>query len=71
MEVINAPTVRELLSIIALLFEENDRLRERVGGCGVKFTKRVFSKEELDRGSLYQPLATAQAGGSIAIKLES
>lgn len=71
MEVIQAPTSRELLAIIALLFEENDELRERIGNCNIRFTKRVFSKEAIDRGALYQAIATAQAGGSITIKLES
>ena len=71
MEVIQAPTNRELLAIIALLFEENDFLRERTGAHQIRFSKRVFSKQEIDRAALYQAVATAQAGGSITIKLES
>ncbi len=71
MEVTIAPTTTDLLRIIALLSEENDSLRDRIGNMRIRFTKRTFSREELDRAARLVPVATATGGGSIIIQLES
>ena len=71
MEVTIAPTTTDLLRIIALLSEENDSLRDRIGNMRCRFTKRTFTREELDRAGRLIPVATATGGGSIIIQLES
>lgn len=72
MEIEITPTQKELLSIIALLWSECDSLRSRIGsGAIISTSQRVFSNEDLIRGSHYLPHAHVKTNGSIIVRMES
>jgi hypothetical protein len=72
MEVEIQPTARELLAIIAILWAENDSLRERLGSGGtIRFTQRMFTNEDLVRGAQLCLKAVVKTSGSIVVTMES
>ncbi len=71
MEVEVLPSAEDLLCIIGVLSQENDFLRERIGQCGIRFTRRMFTHEDLERGAELGPSACVLGSGSIVIHLES
>lgn len=71
MEVEVTPKAHDLVAIIALLSQELDGLRERIGQCEIRFKKRVFTREALDYGATLCALANATKCGSIEIRIES
>lgn len=72
MEIEITPTQKELLAIIALLWAECDSLRSRLGsGATIITSQRVFSNEDVVRGSHYLPHAHVKTNGSIIVRMES
>lgn len=71
MEVKNTPKSCDLLAVIALLSEEADYLRERTGNFRVRFTKRVFTARDLERGYSLCAAANKLSTGAVEIKIES
>jgi len=71
MEVEVTPKSQDLLAIIALLSEEADALRERIGRCEIRFTKRLFTRRDLERGQSLCATAHKTPGGSVELKIES
>lgn len=65
------PTASELLSVVALLWEENDSLRSQIGSLGIHFAHRSFTPEDLQRGHGYGPSAVIKPNGSLIIAMES
>ncbi len=71
MEVEVIPKAADLVAIIALLSQEADGLRERVGKCGIRFHRRVFYPEDLRRGYELCAKVTDNARGGIELHIES
>lgn len=71
MEVQIEPNAREYKALLALLWAENDSLRERIGGAAVSFGKRVFSTEDLARGRSLGLKACVRTSGAIVVTLDS
>lgn len=72
MEIEITPPQKELLAIIALLWAECDSLRSRLGsGATIITSQRVFSNEDLARGSHFLPCAHVKTNGSIIVRMES
>lgn len=72
MEVEIQPTARELMAIIAILWMENDSLRTQLGtNAGIHFNQRVFTNEDLVRGSHCCSKARLNHTGSIIVTMES
>lgn len=71
MEVETTPKSHDLLAVIALLSEEADCLRDRIGQCGVRFTKRIFTKHDLEYGHSLLAVANKLPSGSVELKIES
>jgi len=71
MEVEVTPKATDLVAIIALLSQEADSLRERIGQCEIRFRKRTFTREELLYGSTLCARANETRGGSVEVRIES
>ncbi len=71
MEVQITPKSHDLLAVIALLSEEADCLRERIGKCEIRFTKRLFTRRDLERGHTLCAAAHKLPSGSVELKIES
>jgi len=71
MEVEINPSAEDLIAIIALVQQESDLLRERIGSVGIRFHRRLFSHEDILRGRALSPQASCNCDGSISFKLES
>jgi len=71
MEVETIPKSADLLAVIALLSEEADCLRDRIGSCQVRFTKRIFTRNDLDYGRSLCAVTNKLPNGSVELKIES
>ena len=71
MEVEVTPKAADLVAVIALLSIEADSLRERVGQCGIRFHKRIFTREDIERGLSLCAKANTARSGSVEIRIES
>lgn len=71
MEVEVVPKATDLVAIIALLSQEADLLRERIGECEIRFKKRTFSRSDLEYGATLCAQVGASRNGSIELRIES
>jgi len=71
MEVETTPKSADLLAVIALLSEEADCLRDRIGQCHIRFNKRIFTRNDLAYGHSLCAAANRLPNGSVELKIES
>lgn len=71
MDVQLEPTNRELLSIIALLIEENISLKSQLGKHSIHDSRRVFAADDVRRGLCLCPAVTVTNSRSVVVNLES
>jgi len=70
MEVEITPTANDLLSVISILWQENDSLRERIAGASVHFASRTFSRRSLENGLAGISVYTSPDGSLVVAQSE-
>jgi len=65
------PTAHDLLAVCAILWQENEGLRERSGVSGLSVTKRLFTSDDLERGREIGLSTFVTKTGSVVIQAES